>query len=65
MVRDQSSRNDYKTAYNRDNYDYIKATVPKGKRAVLRAYADSVGKSISQVIVEAVEAATGIDLSSK
>lgn len=63
--RDQSGRNDYKTEYNRANYDYISATVPRGKRAVLRAYADKHGKSISQVIVDAVEIVTGLDLSSK
>ena len=65
MGRDQSGRNGYKTEYNRANYDYIRATIPRGKRAILREYADKHGKSISQVIIDAVETVTGLDLSSK
>lgn len=60
--RDQSTRNDYKTQYNKDNYDYIRATIPHGKRAILHDYAAAHGVSISQVIVNAVETVTGLDL---
>lgn len=63
--RDQSTRNGYKTQYNKDNYDYIRATIPRGKRETLRDYAAARGMSISQVIVDALETVTGLDLTTR
>lgn len=55
--------NAYKTAFQRQNYDRIVALIPKGKGKEVKAYADSRGKSVSQVIVEALEAHCKLNLS--
>ena len=65
MGRDQSGRNGYKTEYNRANYDRVIASLPKGKRVDLQAYARQAGTSVNAVIIAALEQYTGLDLSDK
>lgn len=53
----------YDNEFIRQNYDTVKFLIPKGKKQCLKSYADSAGKSMSQVIVEAIEAHCKLDLS--
>lgn len=53
----------YVNDYKRQNYDRIVALVPKGKGKVIKDYAKTQGKSVSQVVVEALESVHGLDLS--
>ncbi|MEG2098082.1 MAG: hypothetical protein RRY65_07940 [Pseudoflavonifractor sp.] len=53
----------YDNEFKKQSYDTIRALVPKGKAAVIKEYAKSKNKSTSQLIVESVEAHTGLDLS--
>lgn len=55
--------NAYKTDFQRQNYDRIVALIPKGKGKEIKAFAQAHGKSVSQIIVEALEEYYGIDLS--
>lgn len=56
-----------KTAYDnefvRQNYDRVSITLPKGKKADLKAYADKSGISLNALTVKALEEFTGIPLS--
>ncbi len=40
--------------YNKKAYDRINVVVPKGKRAVIAAFAKSKGKSVNRFIVDAI-----------
>lgn len=53
----------YIAEYNKANYDVVRATVPKGKGKEIKAFAKSQGKSVSQLIVEALETCYRLDLS--
>lgn len=53
----------YVNDYKRQNYDVIRALVPKGRGKDIKAYAQAQGKSVSQVIVEALESHCKLDLS--
>ena len=55
--------NAYRTDFQRQNYDRIVALVPKGKGKEVKDFAQSQGKSVSQVIVESLEAHCKLDLS--
>lgn len=41
----------------KDNYDRIELTVPKGRKAELKALADSRGQSVNAFVNEAIDAA--------
>ena len=41
--------------YNEKNYDRINIAVPKGKKAVIKAHAESIGESINGYINKAIE----------
>ena len=43
--------------YVKDNYDRIELTVPKGRKAELKALADSRGQSVNAFVNEAIDAA--------
>lgn len=55
--------NAYQKDYQRQNYDRVVALVPKGRGKDIKALAIAQGKSVSQVIVEAMEAYWRLDLS--
>ena len=40
--------------YNKVNYEQLKMEVPKGTKAVIKAAAEKVGKSMTAYIMEAV-----------
>lgn len=48
---------DYKNKYNADNYDSLRIVVPKGKKAKIKAYADSKGESINGFVNKAIDKA--------
>lgn len=48
---------DYKNRYNAENYDSLRITVPKGKKAKIKAYADSKGESINGFVNRAIDKA--------
>lgn len=58
-------QNAYVNQYKRDNYDRVTAMLPKGRKALLQEYARQRGASVNAVIIAALEAYTGLDLSSK
>ena len=43
--------------YVKDNYDRIELTVPKGRKAELKALADSRGQGVNAFVNEAIDAA--------
>lgn len=53
----------YTNEYKRKNYDRITVLVPKGKAQTMKAFAREKGKSVSSVIIDAVEAQYKLDLS--
>ena len=56
-------QNQYINDYKRQNYDTIRALVPKGKAQDIKVFAKSKGLSVSQLIVEALEGYYNLDLS--
>ena len=53
----------YKNEFDRQNYDRLSFNVPKGKKALLKTYAEKQGISVNALITQAVEEYTGIPLS--
>lgn len=49
--------------YTKENYDRIEFLVPKGRKAEFKQFAKSKGRSVSEVIVEALESYYNINLS--
>lgn len=45
----------YNNKYNSDNYERIALVVPKGKKAKIKAYADSKGESINGFVNRAID----------
>ena len=43
--------------YMKENYDEIKIRMPKGKKAKIKAYADSKGESINGFVNRAIDKA--------
>ena len=55
----------YDNDFKRQNYDVIRALVPKGCGKEIKEYAAIQGKSVSALIVEALELCYKLDLSKK
>lgn len=55
----------YKSEYAKQNYDRLLLTIPKGRKAELKAEADIRGISINQLIIDALEHYYRLDLSKK
>ena len=53
----------YKNQFNKDNYDMIQFTVPKGKKKFIKERAKELGISVSELIVRALEKQYLLDLS--
>jgi uncharacterized protein (DUF1778 family) len=47
--------------YMSTNYDRINLTVPKGRKDIIKAFADSQGKSVNSFISEAIDEKMGRD----
>lgn len=43
------------TKYMKENYDEIKIRVEKGRKAIIKSYADNCGESLNQYIINAVD----------
>ena len=41
--------------YNKKAYDRIEIVVPKGKKAIIRDFANTKGKSVNQFITELID----------
>ena len=52
----------YIADYNKANYDTIRALIPKGKSKYVKSFAKERGKSVSQLIVDALEECYKLDL---
>lgn len=46
-----------KNKYNAANYDSLRIVVPKGKKAIIKSYADSIGESINGFVNKAIDKA--------
>lgn len=46
-----------KNKYNATNYDSLRIVVPKGKKAKIKAFADSKGESINGFVNRAIDEA--------
>lgn len=57
MANEKGKYTDYKNKYNADKYDSLRIVVPKGKKAVIKAYADSLGESINGFVNKAIDKA--------
>lgn len=44
-----------KNKYNSENYDSLRIVVPKGKKAKIKAYAESKGESINGFVNRAID----------
>lgn len=55
----------YDNDYRREHYDTLTVLVPKGKRKELKEAATLKGLTVSQYVVEALEAQYGHELSMK
>ena len=56
-------QNKYKKDFAKGHYDTVLFSVPKGKKAVLKAEATARGVSLSRLIILALEKYCWIDLS--
>ena len=50
----------YKNEFDRQSYDRVALNLPKGKKAMLKAYAEKNGISVNALIAQAIESYTGI-----
>ena len=55
-------QNAYTNQYKRDNYDRVGLLLPKGTSKQLKKYAQSQGKSVNALVIEALESTYGFDL---
>jgi predicted HicB family RNase H-like nuclease len=44
-----------KNKYNSENYDSLRVVAPKGKKAVIKEFAQSKGKSLNKFVNEAID----------
>ncbi len=51
--------------YMKENYDEVKIRMPKGKKAKIKAYADSKGESVNGFINRAIEETIERDISTE
>ena len=52
----------YKNEYNKENYSRISATIPKEKKEIIAELMKKHNKSVSRLIIEALEKTYHIDL---
>lgn len=55
--------NAYKADFNRQNYDRIAITLPKGNKDRLQTLAKQEGVSVNELFKTAIKKAYGVDLS--
>ena len=52
----------YRNKFNRENYYEVKVRLPKEKKQVMEELAETTGKSINRIFIEAVEKQHNVDL---
>ena len=55
MARYTEAQNKATQKYIKNNYDDIKIRVPKGKREIYKAHAESQGKSLNQLVIDLLD----------
>ena len=45
---------DYKKAFNKENYDRVILSIPKGEKEVIKEFAKAQGKSLNKFVYEAI-----------
>ncbi len=50
-----AGKTEYKNQWQRENYDRINLTVPKGKKEIIKAHSETQGESVSAFINRAVD----------
>ena len=55
MARYTEAQNKATQKYVKNNYDDIKIRVPKGKREIYKAHAESQGKSLNQLVIDLLD----------
>ena len=53
--KDKEKAIKYNNEFNKNAYDRINLTVPKGKKDVIRDFADKQGKSVNSFVNEAID----------
>lgn len=56
-------QNRYISDFKKENYDQMAFLVPKGKRKIIKDFANKQGLSISQLVIQALEEQYKLDLS--
>lgn len=54
-MADKFNKIEYNNKYNAEKYERIALVVPKGKKAKIKAYADSKGESINGFVNRAID----------
>lgn len=49
--------------FNKENYDRVEFNVPKGRKAELKRFAKNKGRSMTELVIEALESYYKINLS--
>ena len=66
MENNQFDKIAYNNAFNSKSYDRITILVPKGKKEVIKEYADNTGESVNgyikKAIIARIKADTGEDI---
>lgn len=55
--KEKFNKTKYQNEYISKNYDSLRIVVPKGKKAKIKAYADSKGESINGFVNKAIDKA--------
>lgn len=55
MAKYTEKQNKATQKFIKNNYDQISIRIPKGKRDVYKEHAESLGKSLNQLVVELLE----------
>lgn len=57
MAEEKFNKVAYNNKYNADKYDSLRIVVPKGKKAIIKAHAESIGESINGFVNKAIDKA--------
>ena len=52
----------YKNEFNKQSYHEVRLRIPKSKKEIVDALAETTGKSINRIFIEAVEKQHNVDL---
>ena len=49
-----AGKTEYKNAWQKENVDRVNLTMPKGRKAVIKAHAEAQGESVTAFIMRAI-----------